>query len=591
MSEHKESLHELEPLSGLYIRKKFLKEVRAFLDQNHPKNWCIVAIDIEHFKLFNDWYGQDNGDYLLLEIAAYLRKLHQDNHYIIGHFGADDFFVCMPDDTHAIRHLYSTIYSYISNLAQDDSFLPCIGIYTITDLSMSVSTMCNNAQIAAASVIGKLGNRICYFENRMIEKIETRQRILRDARHGLDNHEFMFYLQPKWNMVTGELVSMEALARWQKSTGEFVSPAEFIPLFESSGFITRFDMYIWKSVCKTLARWQENGMNLAPISINVSMIDITTIDVPQYLSLLTKQYHISPEYLPVEITESVFSENSSAVKDTIYRLHQKGFYVLMDDFGSGYSSLNMLKDANVDYLKLDLKFMQIDADNKGKGIQILKSVVDMAHKLSLVIIAEGVETKEQCDLLKSMNCIYGQGYYFHKPMPVTDAEKLLQETPIEDLHTAQTRIRRLRNVREALPDAPQFWKLGDNIFRILLNHMLLLSRFNLVTGALDTIKRDPALACTELKYETDYQTYLSRLLQDQLVHPEDASDFANFMSLEHLRNNMFHNANPVIFRFRRKFNSGYHWTTLELFPDSNCSESNPWVVMVIHKSPSANPDL
>lgn len=591
MPDHTESLHELEPLSGLYIRKKFLNEVRAFLDQNHPENWCIVAIDIEHFKLFNDWYGQDNGDYLLLEIAAYLRKLHQDNLYIIGHFGADDFFVCMPDDAHAIRHLYSTIYSYISNLAQDDSFLPCIGIYTITDPSISVSTMCNNAQIAAANVIGKLGNRICYFENSMIEKIETRQRTLRDARHGLDNHEFIFYLQPKCNMVTGELVSMEALARWKKSNGEFVSPAEFIPLFESSGFITRFDMYIWKSVCKTLARWQENGMKLAPVSINVSMIDITTIDVPQYLSMLTKQYHISPEYLPVEITESVFAENSDAVKDTICRLHQKGFYVLMDDFGSGYSSLNMLKDANVDYLKLDLKFMQIDADNKGKGIQILKSIVDMAHKLSLVIIAEGVETKEQCDLLKSMNCIYGQGYYFHKPMPVANAEKLLQETPIEDLHTAQSRIRRLRNVREALPDTPQFWKLGDNIFRILLDHMLLLSRFNLVTGTLDTIKRDPALAGDELEYETDYQTYLSRLLQEHLVHPEDASDFANFMSLEHLRSNMFQNANPVIFRFRRKFQSGYYWTTLELFPDSNCSEHNPWVVMVIHKSPSANPDL
>ena len=325
MPNYPDSIQDLEPLSGLYIRKRFLNEVRTFLDQKHPQGWCIVAIDIENFKLFNDWYGQDSGDYLLLEIAAYLRNLHQEDNYITGHFSADDFFICMPDDGHKLRHIYATIYHYIDKLEQDDSFLPSIGVYRIEDESLNVSTMCNNAQIAASSVVGKIGNRICYFESGMAKKIELKQRILRDARHGLENHEFIFYLQPKCNMATGELVSMEALARWQKSDGTFVSPEEFIPLFESSGFITRFDMYIWKSVCKTLAAWQDKGYKLVPISINVSMIDITNIDVPQYLSMLTEQYHISPEYLPVEITESVFAESNTIVKNTITRFHKKGF--------------------------------------------------------------------------------------------------------------------------------------------------------------------------------------------------------------------------------------------------------------------------
>lgn len=591
MPNYPDTIQDLEPLSGLYIRKKFLNEVRAFLDQNHPQNWCIAAIDIENFKLFNDWYGQDNGDYLLLEIAAYLRELHQKYNYITGHFGADDFFICMPDDGHELRHIYATIYHYIDNLEQDDSFLPSIGVFRIEDESLEVSTMCNNAQIAAASVVGKIGNRICYFDSSMTKKIELKQRTLRDARHGLENHEFIFYLQPKCNMTTGELVSLEALARWQKSDGTFISPAEFIPLFESSGFITRFDMYIWKSVCKTLADWQDKGYTLAPISINVSMIDITNIDVPQYLSMLTEQYHISPEYLPVEITESVFAENNTIVKDTITRLHKKGFYVLMDDFGSGYSSLNVLKDANVDYLKLDMKFMQIDAKNKGKGIQILKSIVDMAYRLGLVIIAEGVETKEQSEILKSMNCIYGQGFYFHKPMSVEDAEKLIQTIPIENFRVAHEQVSRIRNVCEALPDTPEMWQLGDNIFRILLDHMLLLSRFNLVTGTMETIKRDPSLAGFGIEYETDYPTYMSRLLDEQLVHPDDADEFRSIMALDKLRLRMFHENGSVIYRFRRKFKSGYFWTTLELFPDSNCSEENPWVVMVIHESPSVNPDL
>lgn len=440
MPNYPDSIQDLEPLSGLYIRKRFLNEVRTFLDQKHPQGWCIVAIDIENFKLFNDWYGQDSGDYLLLEIAAYLRNLHQEDNYITGHFSADDFFICMPDDGHKLRHIYATIYHYIDKLEQDDSFLPSIGVYRIEDESLNVSTMCNNAQIAASSVDGKIGNRICYFESGMAKKIELKQRILRDARHGLENHEFIFYLQPKCNMATGELVSMEALARWQKSDGTFVSPEEFIPLFESSGFITRFDMYIWKSVCKTLAAWQDKGCKLVPISINVSMIDITNIDVPQYLSMLTEQYHISPEYLPVEITESVFAESNTIVKNTITRFHKKGFYVLMDDFGSGYSSLNVLKDANVDYLKLDMKFMQIDAKNKGKGIQILKSIVDMAYRLGLVIIAEGVETKEQSEILKSMNCNYGQGFYFHRPMSVEAAEELIQTIPIENFRAAHEQV-------------------------------------------------------------------------------------------------------------------------------------------------------
>ena len=173
MPNYPDSIQDLEPLSGLYIRKRFLNEVRTFLDQKHPQGWCIVAIDIENFKLFNDWYGQDSGDYLLLEIAAYLRNLHQEDNYITGHFSADDFFICMPDDGHKLRHIYATIYHYIDKLEQDDSFLPSIGVYRIEDESLNVSTMCNNAQIAASSVDGKIGNRICYFESGMAKKIES----------------------------------------------------------------------------------------------------------------------------------------------------------------------------------------------------------------------------------------------------------------------------------------------------------------------------------------------------------------------------------------------------------------------------------
>ena len=245
----------------------------------------------------------------------------------------------------------------------------------------------------------------------------------------------------------------------------------------------------------------------------------------------------------------------------------------------------------IDALFRTPKWRRIEAEKTKRAIQILKSIVDMAYRLGLVIIAEGVETKEQSEILKSMNCNYGQGFYFHRPMSVEAAEELIQTIPIENFRAAHEQVSRIRNVCEALPDSPEMWKLGDNIFRILLDHMLLLSRFNLITGGMETIKRDSSLAGFGIEYETDYQTYMSRLLNEQLVHPDDADEFRSIMTLDQLRLRMFHEKGSVIYRFRRKFKAGYFWTSLELFPDTECSKENPWVVMVIHESPSVNPDL
>ena len=191
-----------------------------------------------------------------------------------------------------------------------------------------------------------------------------------------------------------------------------------MPLLESTGLVTQLDQYIWESVCKTLHKWQESGSNLVPVSVNVSVVDIVNLDVPQIFSNLVEKYQLEPKLLLAEITETMLAENASLVENTIQGLHRKGFSVMMDDFGSGYSSLNMLKDTNVDAIKLDMKLIDMNQQNRSKGVQIVESVINMAHRLNLPIIAEGVETAAELRKVIELGADALQGYFLAKPATV-----------------------------------------------------------------------------------------------------------------------------------------------------------------------------
>ena len=204
---------------------------------------------------------------------------------------------------------------------------------------------------------------------------------LDDINQAFDNNEFCFYLQPKCNAETGAIVGAEALVRWNHPEYGLVSPGEFIPLLERESMVTRFDLFIWRSVCEMLSRWDGEGRNLVPVSVNVSMTDIESIDVARVLGDLLDRFSIDARLLQVEITESAIAHNMDVVEETIRDLHARGIAVLMDDFGSAYSSLNMLKDINVDAIKLDMKFVDLNADNAAKGLKIIESVIDMAYQL------------------------------------------------------------------------------------------------------------------------------------------------------------------------------------------------------------------
>ena len=252
--------------------------------------------------------------------------------------------------------------------------------------------------------------------------------------------------------------------------------------------------------------------------------------------------------LLVEITETAFSENNIIVRKTIDQLHQYGFCILMDDFGSGYSSLNMLKDANVDILKLDMKFIEMNPENRQKGIQIINSVVNMAHKLELPIIAEGVETPEQIEMLHSMNCVYAQGYFFFKPMPVADAEDLLSNVPHEHYNHAHKAVSDDTTVTEPKSSVELLHEttVTHSIFKILAENFLLLARLNLSNAEYEILKRDYRLHGKELELEHNFELYNRRILNENLIHPDDVELYRSRITLSSLQDIFFGDRKSVV---------------------------------------------
>lgn len=571
-------------LTGLPERQDFLRLVQQKLREKKLNGWCLLSIDIEHFKLFNNWYGQVQGDELLRTIGQELGQMAQQNGYIAGYFGGDDFFLCLPDDPKLAQAVYDLIYRCIEDYQQLEGFLPLIGICAVEEQSSDVSVLCNNAQIASSAVKGKLNHRICRFSEQIMEQIEKHQRLLSDVRMGIQRGEFTFYLQPKCNSLTGNIVSMEALVRWHHPELGNVPPSEFIPLLEDSGLVTELDRYIWDSVCRTMSGWIRDGKHVVPISVNVSITDVKSLDVPMHFREMIRRYDLKPEMIRVEITETAFATNSSLVREAVDRLHQYGFTVLMDDFGSGYSSLNMLKDTNVDVLKLDMKFIEMNAENRQKGIQIVDSVVNMAHKLNMAIIAEGVENKEQVEMLKRMHCIYVQGYYFYRPMPIADAERLLSIIVPED-------YRELRRYTASLQQPMQIsqqWNTSPEIERDVVATLdsayLLLSRLNLSTGECQLLKRTPPLPDAPQHAQMHFALFSNELVRRKLVHPEDLDAYQRFLSLAHLRTEFFSGRRHLDFRFRLSDGERFNWAELSILTSRSYTQQEPWTLLCIRQT-------
>lgn len=406
-----------DALTGLYNESAFHTMVQNRLKEEPATSFGIVNIDIEHFKLFNDWYGTAQGDDLLIYLADQIKKLSAQYNGIASRIGGDDFMILLPKTACHVEILEEQVISWMQNYEVNTKFIPTAGIYLIDDSSTPITLMCDRAAMALGSAKGNFAKRVAIYTDDMKQKLQNEQEVLFGVKYGLEHGEFEIYYQPQCSARTNRIVGAEALVRWNHPTKGMLPPNEFIPILEASGFISKLDYYVWEKVCMFLYEQRKQGKPIVPISVNVSRIDIYQYHIKDVFLELISTYELTPAMIEIEITESAYSENYEQLLQTMEELRKAGFTVLMDDFGSGYSSLNMLKDIEIDVLKIDMKLLEFNEQSRRKGSEILESMIQMAKWLELRIIAEGVEEQEQVDNLLNLECEYMQGYFFYRPMP------------------------------------------------------------------------------------------------------------------------------------------------------------------------------
>lgn len=346
--------------------------------------------------------------------------------------------------------------------------------------------------------------------------------------------------------------------RWISPEKGFISPGQFIPLLEKNGFINKLDVYIWDKVCQTIRRWLDEGRTALPISINVSRADIYSMDVVRILKDMIEKYNISTEYIEIEITESAYVENGSIIKDTEKAFKDAGFKILIDDFGSGYSSLNMLKDIDADVLKLDMKFLDLNSKNNDKGVSIITSVLDMARQLDLPAIAEGIETDEQLKLLELLGCEYAQGYYYYRPMPISDFEKLIDDK--DNVADKLIILRTRKNDKSYLKEITDyFWKIAD---------------VDLDTGAYHFIRRADEPDYVMTPRPKTIAEYADRYIKYGVIHPEDVSIYKEAIDFNRIKKHLDEGKERGRYQIRYNMDGTYKWYVFEVTKPTNYSEDN-----------------
>ena len=414
-----------DELTGVLEEKVFLTEVSKRLVESREGEYCLVYLDVYKFKLVNEMFGYEKGDEFLRVMGKELQRFSDSENGVCGRISGDKFILFLP-------HRQDIIEEFYTRKEKNPRILPIevyihYGVYVITNMEIPVATMVDCAQLAQKAIKGNYDNYVSYYNERLKQKIIREQEIINSMAGALENGEFVIYLQPQYNYRDGSVSGAEVLVRWNSPTKGLIPPGDFIPIFETNGFIIKLDENVWEQACKLLRSWIDRGQEPFPISVNVSRADLLKGSVAEKLKSLIDKYELTADLLRVEITESAYMDNPQQLVMEINKMRDNGFIVEMDDFGSGYSSLNMLKDVPIHVLKTDLKFLDSAGIDKRRD-QILDHVIRMAHQIGLTVVAEGVETKEQADYLMKLDCQIMQGYYFSKPVPVKEFEQLVYGT-------------------------------------------------------------------------------------------------------------------------------------------------------------------
>ena len=428
---------EYDELTGLENRSSFCHNVEEILEKNPElvtsSQLALVYLDIFKFKAINDIYGTAEGDRLLIYLAALLTDVTRD-FGVACRVGSDSFAVLIKADSERTKELVNLILDSFSNYDLFFEVSCYAGIYMTTSEKLSADAMIDRAALAQSSIRGNYSERFSFYKESMRNEMLSEQEITGIMNTALHEKQFVVYYQPQYNHSSGKLIGAEALVRWNHPDKGLVQPGMFIPIFESNGFITKLDLYVFENVCAFLKYSIDNKLSIVPVSTNFSRHDIFKTDFIDNLEMIRKKYDVPAKYIRVEITESATVGGSQYVNDVIKKLHDCGYIVEMDDFGSGYSSLNVLKDIDFDIVKLDMKFLSSESDNR-RGGTILSSVVRMAQWLDMPVIAEGVENVNQADFLNSIGCDYIQGFLYSRPLPEQHYIDLLKNTSATDNFT------------------------------------------------------------------------------------------------------------------------------------------------------------
>lgn len=435
-------LSEHDPLTGLYNRRKFYEATYDMIKGNPDREYAFVTMDLDGFGLYNSSFGEKAGDNLLRYCADLLRKSATwFTEVVYGRFGSDIFCLCTPfdGDKEKLESNMEVAQSWLNNYSKNYVLKVSSGtcIFEGSEVTLdNFSDVYLRASRAAKKCKQHYNSIMEFSDEDARQHISDEIAITNEMARALAKEEFKVYFQPKYELKNNTCCGAEALVRWQHPEKGLVSPGFFIPLFERNGFIAKLDFYVWEHTCKCLRKWLDDGKKPSPVSVNVSRISLYNANLDRLLVNLMEKYNLPTSLLELEITESAYMSSPELMHELIRKLHNSGFTILMDDFGSDYSSLNTLKDIEVDILKIDMAFIP-QGYSIEKGEIILASIIKMAQWLGIPVIVEGVENQKQRDYLEGVGCEMIQGYYFARPMPADEYE-------VEYVYVDKKKVRQMR---------------------------------------------------------------------------------------------------------------------------------------------------
>ena len=404
--------------------RRFRRNVNDLLLESKRKIG-FIQFDIRKFKIINDLYGEKFGDEVLDFILKQLCELCNERQFYVN-LNSDVFIVVTEYDREEELEAFIQELNGRISIFKDVKLQMSYGVYTVEDRQMELRQMEDRAAMARKTAKASMLGNVIFYKEQFKDSLYNRRFIEENMQAAITERQFQMYLQPKYSIAQNEIIGAEALVRWKHPKRGMVYPDQFIPILEENGFIRQVDYYIWEEACRFIKQCEEENLTPCPISVNVSRAHLNDDECIWMLDDMIRRIGIPKHLLELEITETV---DDQQVSQKAFRLKEEGFKLLMDDFGSGYSSLNILLETPFDLIKLDRKFME-NMMLSDKGKLILEQVVAMSNKLGLELLAEGVETKEQVDLLRSIGCDQVQGYYYAKPMPAEEVFALLKEKKV-----------------------------------------------------------------------------------------------------------------------------------------------------------------